>query len=125
MAWTLEKTMLRGGTYLGLLSYPGHAKQPVPSLRAEHDGRALPLEITAIEGTVNQHQVSVTLPTSLLSEGIQIVTIQAEDTPEPLASFPLIVGDATPDDVTAEIALMRAELEMLKRAFRRRMAAQD
>ena len=36
-----------------------------------------------------------------------------------LGDFTLMAGDAVADDLRAEVELLRAELDMLKRAFRR------
>jgi hypothetical protein len=36
-----------------------------------------------------------------------------------LEKFTLIAGDVLGDDIRAEVDLLRAELDMLKRAFRR------
>ena len=41
------------------------------------------------------------------------------DWEEVLGSFTLIAGEALGDDLRAEVSLLRAELDMLKRAFRR------
>ena len=122
MAWTLEKTSLRGGVYRGILAHGGRAKVAPPNLVAEHDKSPLYLSITPIEGTTNQHQVTVEMPSSLISDGVQMVTICAEGEETPLATFAIVAGDAVPDDLPEEVALLRAELEMLKRAFRRHVA---
>ena len=36
-----------------------------------------------------------------------------------LASFSIVAGDALAEDIRAELSLLRAELDMLKKAFRR------
>ena len=58
-------------------------------------------------------------PGRLLSDGVQTFLISDPDTGEKLASFAVLAGDALGDDIRAEMDLLRAELDMLKRAFRR------
>ena len=125
MAWTLEKTSLRGGIYHGVLAHKGRAKVPVPELVAEHRVREIPLAMAPIEGTANQYQVTVDLPASLITDGVQIVSIRPKQGETPLASFAVIAGDGVPDDLATEVALLRAEVEMLKRAFRREARGRD
>ena len=36
-----------------------------------------------------------------------------------LGSFSIVAGDALAEDIRAELTLLRAELDMLKKAFRR------
>jgi hypothetical protein len=36
-----------------------------------------------------------------------------------LGSFSIVAGDALAEDIRAELSLLRAELDMLKKAFRR------
>lgn len=63
--------------------------------------------------------VRVTVPTSALSDGMQVFLISLEDPHEDLASFAVLAGDVLRDDIRSEVTLLRAELDMLKRAFRR------
>ena len=61
-------------------------------------------------------------PRALISDGLQSFVISNPDTGETLESFAILAGDALADDIRAEIGLLRAELDMLKRAFRRHCA---
>ena len=119
MAWTLEKTLLKGGIYRGILAHKGRAKVPVPELEATHDGAEIELTVSPIEGTANQHEVAVTLPARLISDGVNTVVLSIRGETTPLASFAVIGGDAVPDDLAQDVALLRAELDMLKRMVRR------
>ena len=59
------------------------------------------------------------IPLATLSEGVQTFIIRDVATGEKLQHFTVITGVAMEDDMRAEVDLLRAELDMLKRAFRR------
>jgi hypothetical protein len=50
---------------------------------------------------------------------VQVFLINDAATGETLDSFTIITGEPLEDDIRAEVELLRAELDMLKRAFRR------
>lgn len=110
-AVTLTGTRIVGGRWHGLLT--GLA---APRLVVEHLGRPLPFEIAPVPGG---HAVAVPIPSELLSDGVQTILIRQEGQAEVLASFAIIAGAAAETDLRAELDLLRAELDMLKRAFRR------
>ena len=62
--------------------------------------------------------VRVPVPPEAVANGVQTVVV-AEAEGEVLGSFALVAGEALAPDLRAEIDLLRAELDMLKRAFRR------
>jgi hypothetical protein len=89
-----------------------------PPIQALHQGRALEgVEVKPLPGKTGRHGVRVPIPAQLLTEGVQTVLLQTGDTV--LAQFSLIAGTPLDDDLRAEIGLLRAELDLLKRAFRR------
>jgi hypothetical protein len=108
---TLTQTRIVEGHWHGLLT--GLA---VPRLVVEHLGRPLPFDVAPAPGG---HAVTVPIPADLLSEGVQTFVIRQEGQVEVLASFAIIAGAALDTDLRAELDLLRAELDMLKRAFRR------
>ena len=55
----------------------------------------------------------------LLTDGVQTFLIVDRATGETLDSFTIITGEPLNDDIRAEVDLLRAELDMLKKAFRR------
>lgn len=61
----------------------------------------------------------VPVPLAALSDGVHSVIIRDLTTDRKLGDFTIIAGTPATDDLRAEIALLRAELDMLKRAFRR------
>lgn len=69
--------------------------------------------------------VRVEIPGDRISDGAQNFSVMLSETGDALASFAVIAGDALRDDLRAEVALLREELDMLKRAFRRHARGED
>lgn len=63
--------------------------------------------------------LQVSVPASLISDGVQTFVVSDLATGDVVDSFTLICGDAVTHDIRAEVDLLRAELDLLKRAFRR------
>ena len=61
------------------------------------------------------------IPPALIADGVQTFVVR-EAGGEVLASFAIVVGEPLAQDLRAEIDLLRAELDLLKRAFRRHCA---
>lgn len=116
---TLTKTQLRGGIWEGVLTRdPGIAG--TPALDVTHFDT--PLEDVSVEPVPDEpgsFLVRIKLGPELLSEGVQTVLIADRETGERLESVALWAGEALDEEMRAEIRLLRAELDMLKRAFRR------
>ena len=70
-------------------------------------------------GEPNQWSVRVPIPIELIGDGAQTFLIFDRDTGKTLDSFTIITGEPLSDDLQAEVDLLRAELDMLKKAFRR------
>ncbi len=112
---TLTKTTLAAGVWQGELR--GAGVHP-PALIATHLGEEVEgLNLTQ-EGDV--WLVRFTLPADRIADGVQTFVIAEASTKEVLNSFAVMVGEALGDDIRAEMDLLRAELDMLKKAFRRR-----
>ena len=112
----LTKTRIHAGTWEGVLT---GAETP-PDITVTHNGQE-------IEGATlredpqeeGQFRVSVPIPPELLSEGVQTFIISEAGSGDRLASFTVVTGQPLDEDFRAEMELLRAELDMLKRAFRR------
>lgn len=112
---TLTQTRIAQGIWEGVLSGVDGA---VPTIGARHQDRALEgLEVTPVAGKPGRFALRLPIPPAILGEGVQTVLLHAGD--EVLAQFTLIVGVPLEEDLRAEISLLRAELDLLKRAFRR------
>ncbi len=63
--------------------------------------------------------VEIPVPVEAVGDGVQTFLILDANADTVLESFTLIAGEVLGDDIRAEVELLRAELDMLKRAFRR------
>lgn len=111
---TLTKTSMVAGVWQGALT--GQFDAP-PTLRVTHLNTDVPgVEVQPCE---DGWSVRVPIPAHLISDGVQSFVISEAKTGETLSSFAILAGDALAEDIRAEMDLLRAELDMLKRAFRR------
>lgn len=111
----LTKTRIRAGVWEGVLS----GAQGKPVLEVLHLEAKLPGVVVEPGTKAGEFAVRVPIPVQLLSEGVQTFLIREAGTGVTLAHFTVITGVAMEDDMRAEMDLLRAELDMLKRAFRR------
>lgn len=116
--FTLTKTRLFEGIWEGVLT------RDVP------DTRQPDIEVTHLQTRIENVRVTedataghwvlrVPIPPQLISDGVQTFVIRDRRSGEILDSFALMSGDALSYDIRAEVALLREELDLLKRAFRR------
>ena len=112
----LTQTRIRGGVWQGILT---NTPEP-PALEVLLLEAALPgLTVTALPDRPGDWAVRIAIPPEVLNEGVQTFLIRDKVAGETLAHFTIITGVAMEDDLRAEFDLLRAELDMLKRAFRR------
>lgn len=115
---TLIQASLRNGVWEGILtSNAGGTLQP--SLNITYLGKDVPDASISDDDTPGKWVVRVPIPPEAVAEGVQTFLITDKSTGETLSSFALYAGDALDEDIRAEVALLRDELDMLKRAFRR------
>ena len=111
---------LTEGVWEGLLSA---RDAPVPHLRLLHKNEVLgepeTIETDAGQVGLSNWLVRFKIPVDRLSDGVQTFVIEDAVTGDALAHETLIAGEVLDDDIRAEVALLRAELDLLKRAFRR------
>jgi hypothetical protein len=116
--FALTKTRLVAGIWEGVLTRDGSGTD-APALRVTHEGKPIEgVEITALADP-GVWAVRIPVPAGAISDGVQTFLITDAATGEELDHFALIAGEALADDIRAEVDLLRAELDMLKRAFRR------
>jgi len=112
----LTRTRIRAGVWEGVLTNAG----PAPRIEAQHLGMPVPgLSVTPLPDRPGDHAVRLPIPAALLSDGVQTFVLRDAASDTTLAHFTIVTGVALEQDIRAEVDLMRAELDMLKRAFRR------
>ncbi|MEM9031608.1 MAG: hypothetical protein AAGB18_03090 [Pseudomonadota bacterium] len=114
------KSAIKAGVWHGRITRVDSADAPVPKLSAWHLEAEIgaPQVIPSREGS-GLWDVFLPIPAEILADGVQTVLICEEPGREVLQSFTLVTGEPLERDIRAEMDLLRAELDMLKRAFRR------
>ena len=116
---SLVKTRLQAGIWEGVLSNGLGTGEP-PEIAVTHQERPVTsVAITADSRNPGTWNVKIAIPPDLLSDGVQTFLILDAETGEKLDSFTIVTGAPLEDDIRGELDLLRAELDMLKRAFRR------
>ncbi|SMY08425.1 hypothetical protein [Flavimaricola marinus] len=114
---TLTKTHILEGVWEGVLARSGGGDWQ-PGIAVLHEGKPLStVDVTELEP--GRWQIRVSIPPETISDGLQTFVVTDAATGEKLETFALLAGEALSHDIRAEISLLRAELDMLKRAFRR------
>ncbi|WP_298259489.1 hypothetical protein [uncultured Litoreibacter sp.] len=115
----LTKTRIQAGIYEAVLTAETEENYH-PDLVALHLERELDgLSVTEDTSLGNTWHVRFDIPREVLTDGVQTFLINERPTGETLDSFAIITGEVLSDDFRAEVDLLRAELDMLKKAFRR------
>lgn len=110
----LETGRIAGGVWEAVLT--GAVSTPV--IEALHAGRGIDgIEVQPDPGKAGRFVVRVPIPAWVLNEGVQTIVVRSDG--ETLAQFTLIAGQPLDEDIRAELSLLRAELDLLKRAFQR------
>ena len=118
-ALTISNARLRDGVWQGLL-VAGQDMGAPPQVEVIHLGMALSgLRLTADPEMANLWTLAVPIPAELISDGVQTFLVREVDSGVTLARFTIAAGAPLEGDVLAELALLREELDLLKRAFRR------
>lgn len=116
----LAQQQIREGVWQGILEGAGTAP---PALSVSLGGRPLgPAEVAPLDGRPGCFAVRIAIPPAALGEGVHTFLI-GDAGGTVLAHFTVMTGDALDADLRAELALLRAELDLLKRAFRRQCLA--
>ena len=115
---TLTKTRLFEGVWEGVLTYEGTGNFQ-PSIEVTHLQKPVENVEVLEKPDENLWVVRVPIPADLISDGVQTFLIRDLRSDQTLNSFALMSGDTLSHDIRAEVTLLREELDMLKRAFRR------
>ncbi len=120
----LTKTSIKNGLYKGVLRGLDPDAE-APQISGLLDGRALgQATLEPSSGDAGSWAVTLPLPADLLSEGLQVLVLTEAETGEVLDTVTVLTGQPLEQDALAELALLRAELDLLKKAFRRHSVEQ-
>lgn len=112
----LTRTRVLAGVWEGILT----GARAAPALEALLRGRPVEgLSVTALAGEPGRWAVRLPIPAEALSDGVETLLIRDRATGETLGRVAVAAGAAADADLRSEIALLRAELDLLKAAFRR------
>ncbi|MDD9727107.1 hypothetical protein PVV74_16715 [Roseovarius sp. SK2] len=113
---TLTKTRLFEGVWEGVITGAGDRR---PDVSVTHLQETI-AGVEVVEKPGEQAWVlRVPIPADRIADGVQTFLISDTETGAALGSFSIVSGDALAYDIRAEVTLLREELDMLKRAFRR------
>ena len=116
---TLTPTRMLEGIWQGSLVQDGGTEEP--RIRVTHLGKGVP-DVQIRSTSENEWQVQIPIPPEAITDGVQTILIENAHDDTRLSQITFIAGEAMGEDIRAEVELLRAELDMLKRAFRRHCA---
>ena len=112
----LEELGFRAGIWEGRLT--GIPGDEAPRLDVTAGGAGVP-DVRVSGNGADGWVVSVPVPAAMLGDGIAVFAVSEVGSGTLLGQYALAVGDPADDDLRAELGLLRAELDLLKRAVRR------
>lgn len=116
----LTATQMKAGVWEAILSVESGGEPYFPDLVVTHLEQPVP-DVMVVENPEQpgQWMVRVPIPPATLSDGVQTFVVTDAKTGATLSGFTIIAGEPLDADIRAEVDLLRAELDLLKRAFRR------
>lgn len=115
---SLTETRIRAGIWEGMLRTAANA--PAPEVEVLHD--EVPItgaSLASLSERPGCWVLRVPIPAECLDDGVQTFVIRDSSSGAVLAHFRVMVGDGATDNLRGEVSLLRAELDLLKAAFRR------
>ncbi len=118
--FTLTKTRIQAGIYEGVITSASSDTVLDPVIAAYlFEQEVGDITISEDPTLAQTWHLKIRIPADVLTDGIQTFLIYDVHSDEKLDSFTIITGEPLNDDLQAEVDLLRAELDMLKKAFRR------
>lgn len=114
---TVTKTRLMQGIWEGVVT--GAAPGTRPQIAVTHLDQPVPGADLQEGSAQGAWVLRIPIPAALLADGLNTFLIRDAGTGETLASCAILAGEALADDIRVEVDLLREELDLLKRAFRR------
>ncbi|WP_372990968.1 hypothetical protein [Sulfitobacter sp.] len=113
---SLTKTRMIEGTWQGVITGASETK---PEISVTHANVSVP-DFKLVHNDASNHWVlTIPMPAAAIADGIQTILIIDRQADQKIGEIVMIGDEVYGVDLRAEMDLMRAELDMLKRAFRR------
>ena len=112
----LTKTKMQQGVWQGIITGMGDDE---PLIEVLHENAVVPDIILTHNQSADHWTLSVPIPCDAIADGVQTLIIKDKEVGAKIGHITLIAGEELDQDIRAEVDLLRAELDMLKRAFRR------
>ena len=112
----LTKTRMVQGVWQGLVTGSGDIR---PALEVTHRTKPVPGVTLEHAPDADHWRLSIPIPPVAIADGVQTLIVRDRMTDTAIGHVTLLAGDDLDGDIRAEVDLLRAELDMLKRAFRR------
>lgn len=114
---TVTESRLVEGIWAGVLA-GAPTDGPTPEIEVTHLQTRLPDVEVIARPEAGDWVLRVPVPPETLSDGVQTYLIHDVKSGTVLDSFTELAGDVLAHDIRSELALLREELDLLKRAFR-------
>ncbi len=112
----LTKTRMLEGMWQGIITGSG---DEMPKINVVH-GNSNVADFKLVRNETADHwSLTIPVPAAAIADGIQVIIVTDLQSDQKIGDIVIIGDDVTSVDMRAEMALLRAELEMMKRAFRR------
>lgn len=115
-ALQLTKTKLKEGVWQGIITGMG---EDAPRIEVTHESTVISDTVLTYNQSADHWTLSVPIPRQAIADGVHTLIIRDLETNTKIGDITLIAGDVLGDDIRVEMSLLRAELDMLKSAFRR------
>jgi hypothetical protein len=115
-AYSVTKKRLFEGVWEGIVTADSDNAQD-PILDVTHQEK--PLENVHLAEADKGWTLRIPIPPAMIADGVQTILINDKISGETLDVISIVAGEALAEDIRPEMDLLRAELDMLKRAFRR------
>ena len=112
----LTRTQFIQGQYTGILEVPTSTKNPPKIILIHAPNPPVTCTLTPIKS--GSYEVTTSITNSDISDGVSIFLIVEDGNLDILDSFTIQVSGADEPALKEDVALLRDELDMLKRAFR-------
>lgn len=115
--YSISKTRLFEGIWEGIVTSEDETADQ-PHLEASFQEKPLD-NLKLVQVGDGRWTLRIAIPAHILADGVQTILIRDVIAQETLEVITILSGEAIAEDIRAEMDLLRAELDMLKRAFRR------